>query len=308
MFPRLSGICLLLTIALLSGCASSTQNRMLQEGKSQLNADQIYQAVSGNTLYLEAIDFSSWVHFIDDGRMSAKSRQGSRDTGKWDINSDKQLCMKFKVWYYSDERCFSMVEEGSGSYVLFATNGARAYSATAGKGDTEKLATAARKQDKTYLREQMAAGRSTADDSQPTQPTRPVPATETRAIPAPPPPPEEIRHTLATMAKNCPNCNLAGADLKGVDLITANLAGANLAGADLSGANLRRANLAGANLAGAILVNTNLPGANLANCNMSEADLSGANLIKANLTGAMTEGVILQGTHLEGVIGLEGRK
>ena len=61
-------------------------------------------------------------------------------------------------------------------------------------------------------------------------------------VPAPPPSPEEVRHTLAYMAKNCPNCNLAGADLKGVDLATANLAGANLAGADLSRANLRRAN------------------------------------------------------------------
>lgn len=305
MFPRLSGICLLLTIALLSGCASSTQNSMLQEGKSQLNADQIYQAVSGNTLYLEAIEFSAWVLFLDNGRISARNRLNNTDTGKWDVSSDKQLCMDFNAWFYGDERCFSMVEEDSGRYVLFSSNGARAYSATAGKGDTEKLATAARKKDKTFLREQMAAGRSTADDS---RTTRPVPATETRVIPSPPPPPEEIRHTLATMAKNCPNCNLAGADLKGVDLITANLAGANLAGADLSGANLRRANLAGANLAGAILVSTNLPGANLANCNMSEADLTGANLIKANLTGAMTEGVILQGAHLEGVIGLEGRK
>ena len=34
--------------------------------------------------------------------------------------------------------------------------------ATAGKGDTEKLATAARRKDKTYLREQMAAGQSAA--------------------------------------------------------------------------------------------------------------------------------------------------
>jgi hypothetical protein len=305
MFSRLSGICLLLTLVLLSGCATSTQNRMLQEGKSQLNADQIYQAVSGNTLYLEAIDFSAWVHFLDNGRVSARNRSNNTDTGKWDINSDKQLCMKFNVWFYGDERCFSMVEEGTGRYVLFTTNGARAYSATAGKGDTEKLAKTARKKDKTYLREQMAGGGEAAEDSRPPQT---VAATPTRVTPAPPPPPEEIRHTLATMARNCPNCNLAGADLKGVDLITANLAGANLAGADLSGANLRRANLAGANLAGAILVNTNLPGANLANCNMSEADLSGANLIKANFTGAMTEGVILQGAHLEGVIGLEGRK
>ncbi len=306
MTRRLSCICLLAAIASLSGCATSTQNRMLQEGRSQLTAERIFETVSGNTLYLEAIDFSAWVHFLADGRMSARNRLNNRDTGKWDINGDKQLCLKFNVWYYGDERCFSMVENAADRYVLFTPNGARAYSAVASAGDPEKLAKASRKKEKTYLREQMAGGKAGAAAS--TTAVRPEPTAPPAASPTPPPPPEEIRHTLATMAKNCPNCNLAGADLKGVDLITANLAGANLAGADLSGANLRRANLAGANLAGAILVNANLPGANLANCNMSDANLTGASLIKANLTGAMTEGVILQGAHLEGVIGLEGKK
>jgi hypothetical protein len=307
MVTRLSRFCLLAVIASLSGCAASTQNSMLQEGKSQLTAERIFETVSDNTLYLEAIDFSAWVHFLADGRMSARNRLNSTDTGKWDINSDKQLCLKFNVWHYGDERCFSMIEDGPDRYVLFSPNGARAYTAAASAGDPEKLAKASKKKEKNYLREQMAGGKG-GDAAGRTAAVRPEPPVPPAASPAPPPPPEEIRHTLATMAKNCPNCNLAGADLKGADLITANLAGANLAGADLSSANLRRANLAGANLAGAVLVNANLPGANLANCNMSDANLTGASLIKANFTGAMTEGIILQGAHLEGVIGLEGKK
>lgn len=308
MYAQLSSISLLLTFALLSGCATGTQEQMVQEGKTQLSAEQIFTTVSGNTLHLEAIDFNARVHFLDSGRISARSSGNSRDTGAWDVNSDKQLCLKFDTWYYGDERCFAVVETGADAYALFTSNGARAYTATATKGDREGLATAGRKKDKAYLRAQLAAGQPAAGNGTAAAEAAPHPAPPPRVVaPAPPPPPEEIRHTLAYMAKNCPNCNLAGADLKGVDLATANLAGANLAGADLSRANLRRANLAGANLAGATLVSANLQGANLANCNMSNADLSGASLIKANLTGAMTEGVILKGARLEGVVGLERR-
>jgi hypothetical protein len=303
MYAQLSTI-MMVTLALLSACATGTQERMVQEGKTQLSAEQIFTTVSGNTLHLEAIDFNARIHFLDSGRISARSSGNSRDTGAWDVNSDKQLCLKFDTWYYGDQRCFTMIETGAGSYALFTANGARAYSATAAGGDPERLATAGRKKDKTYLRQKMAAGQPATDARPAAAETVAAPAQTPRVIPAPPPSPEEVRHTLAYMAKNCPNCNLAGADLKGVDLITANLAGANLAGADLSRANLRRANLAGANLAGAILVNANLLEANLANCNMSNADLSGASLIKANLTGAMTEGVRLEGAQLDGVVGL----
>lgn len=307
MYAKLSSICLLVTIALLSGCATGNQEQMLQKGKTQLTAEQIFQTISGNTLHLEAIDFNARVHFLDNGRMSGRTSQNSRDTGAWDVNSDKQLCLKFDTWYYGDQRCFTMVETGASAYTLFTANGARAYTATATTGDPEKLATSGRKKDKTYLREKMAAGQPATDDRPAAAETVAAPAQPPRVIPATPPSPEEVRHTLAYMAKNCPNCNLAGADLKGVDLDTANLAGANLADADLSRANLRRANLAGANLAGAILVSANLLGANLANCNLSNADLSGASLIKANLTGAMTEGVRLEGAQLDGVVGL-GRR
>ena len=125
MTRRLSCICLLAAIAALSGCATSTQNRMLEEGRSQLTAEQVFATVSGNTLYLEAIDFSAWVHFLADGRMSARNRLNNTDTGKWDINGDKQLCLKFSIWYYGDERCFGMVDNGPDRYVLFTPNGAR---------------------------------------------------------------------------------------------------------------------------------------------------------------------------------------
>ncbi len=307
MFAQTTTTCLLGALLLLAACAPGNQNQLLKEGKTQLSAEQIFQLVSGNTLHLESIDLNARVHFLANGRMSGKDRRNNRDTGAWDINSDKQLCLKFKVWYYGDQKCYTLVESAQDSYIFFTTNGARSYSATRMSGDPDKLAAAGKKGSTTYLREKLAGGKPAAagaNDSA-AEPTSPTEVKTPRQIDSPPPSPEETRHTLIEMAKNCPNCNLAGADLKGADLITANLAGANLAGADLSHANLRRANLAGANLAGTIMVNSNMPGVNLAGCNMSNADLTGANLIKANFTGTMTQGLQLQGAHLEGVTGLE---
>ncbi len=159
-------------LLLLSACAPGNQNQLLKEGKTQLTAEQLFQLVSGNTLHLESIDFNAWVHLLEDGRMSAKNRQNQRDTGVWDINSDSRLCLKFESWYYGDERCYSLIAVGGDDYVLFTSNGARAYSATAISGDSENLAAAGRKKGKTYLRDKMAGGKSAASGINPAR--RPV--------------------------------------------------------------------------------------------------------------------------------------
>lgn len=308
MISRTTTTCILGLALLLTACAPGNRDRMLKEGKTQLTADQIFEMVAGNTLHLESIDFNARVYFLENGRMAAISRKNDKDSGAWDINSDNQLCLKFQLWYYGDQKCYSLVESGKDNYIFFTANGARSYSASLIPGDPDRLAAAGKKGGKTFLREKLAAGRpaaaAEADDAKAATTEPPALAKTPKRIDSPPPSPEETRHTLSVIAKNCPNCNLAGADLKGADLITANLAGANLAGADLSHANLRRANLAGANLAGAIMINANMPGANLANCNMSNANLTGANLIKANFTGVMTEGIQLEGAHMESVTGL----
>src|SRR5262245_30248262 len=78
---------------------------------------------------------------------------------------------------------------------------------------------------------------------------------------------------LTGHVRDCPGCDLAGANLKRFDLTQAHLPGANLAHA-----NLHRALLAGANLAGA-----NLTGANLNKSDLKRANLSGARLGEAML-------------------------
>ena len=91
----------------------------------------------------------------------------------------------------------------------------------------------------------------------------------------------------------CPNCELAKANLEGLDLSGVNLEGANLEKASLGGANLQNANLKNAHLRKADLSNAVLEESNLEQANLKEASLEGANLIKASLEEADLKGANL---------------
>ncbi len=82
--------------------------------------------------------------------------------------------------------------------------------------------------------------------------------------------------------RECPGCDLNGANLTDTDLSGANLHGANLMGANLKGANLKGANLHGANL-----MDSDLEGANLVG-----AYLVSANLVRTNLKDTKVKGAI----------------
>jgi len=100
-------------------------------------------------------------------------------------------------------------------------------------------------------------------------------------------PSTEVQKNISILqeSKDCPQCNLSGANLNRMDL-----SGANLEGADLSRAKLFLTNLSGANLHGADLREAKFGGADLAG-----ADLRGADLTGASLVGAYMEGVLLDG-------------
>ena len=78
--------------------------------------------------------------------------------------------------------------------------------------------------------------------------------------------------------KQCPKCDLSGADLSGADLSFAVLTGANLSGANLNGANLSNADLSRANLTKADLSYANLNKAYLTNANLHQSKFIGASL------------------------------
>lgn len=319
-----------------AGCAPVTQNQMAAKGATPLAAKQVFDLVSGNSLHMEAIDFNSYMFFQPDGTISARAESmtaDDSDTGGWDINGDNQLCLKFKVWYYGDMRCYSVYpDEGKNKYALFLSNGALAYTAKSLSGDTAHLYKAPESTKKdTFLRETLTTGKTppapvaaagTHQTAAPTDKTtylrESMTAEHTASTPQESPAAvdqkdeatpavadAETEHTVKSMAKNCPGCNLEKSDLRQADLIGANLKGANLHKADLSRANLRRANLEGANLTGATLLSANLPGANLKGANLTDADFTGANLIKADFTGAKTGNMILTNAHLEDVKGLK---
>ncbi len=96
--------------------------------------------------------------------------------------------------------------------------------------------------------------------------------------------------------KDCPRCdlsganlsemNLSGANLRNANLKSAILSKANLENADLTGTNLESAKLDGANLKGVSFTGANLKGASLENSDLSLAGFMGANLEAANLKEA----------------------
>lgn len=89
------------------------------------------------------------------------------------------------------------------------------------------------------------------------------------------------------LTKECENCFLYSAYLKGMDLEGSQLPGANLRAANLRGANFSGANLSNADLSEANLKNVNFSGANLSDSDLSHANLDGANLKSTKLTGSL---------------------
>ena len=270
----------LFVLAFFAACTPITMNQLVNEGRAPLAKTQLQELIPDHTLHLEAIDLDTKVHYLADGRLIGTSLQGETDKGKWTISASDELCMKFDKWYYGDLKCYKLFKEKD-QLIFFTSNGARYFTGTLLPGNNGTATSQTSTEESTYI------------------------APSQNAPPAAQLSQTEKKHTLLSLARNCPDCDLAGVDLRGAQLVAANLAGANLAGADLRNANLRRANLAGANLAGAQLSGTSLAGANLTDADLSGADLTGSNLIRANVTGANLKGAVFSGAHLESIQGFK---
>lgn len=298
-----SKLCIALTTLVFAGCGTSTINDAVQRGDKPLNVDEIYSLANNNTLRLVSSDFDAHVFLAENGKLIANSLKNADDNGIWDIKNNATLCLKFDTWYFGDVKCYAVYKETNrDSYLFFTNNGAFAYTATKAIGNSENLKTASADKDSKFVREALSKSGSSTNSRNRNTATTPTAPEIINAGPAASS--EEIKHTVKSMAQDCPNCNLADADLRQAYLVGANLKGANLRGADLSRANLRRANLEGADLAGATLLSTNLPGANLRNADFSGADLTGSNLIQADCTGANFQNSILKDILQEGAKGI----
>ena len=126
MLHRLFLIQFIILVLLLNSCAPGTQNQLIKEGQSSLAGEELFVLIANNSLHLEAVDFDGTFYFQKDGYLSARDRLNNLDTGKWDISSEDQLCLKFRTWYYADTKCYSVFSgQKSDSFIFFTENGAR---------------------------------------------------------------------------------------------------------------------------------------------------------------------------------------
>jgi len=256
-----------------------------------------------NTLFVRGHNRTNiYLYFDDSGYIYGLDYFNNKDTGRWDVSKQDELCFKMNAWWFGEPRCFTVYNEMS-KYYLFNTSGVLVYTANHMEGDNKSLYHTIKNSKKNFL----------------------LAESKEKASQAPPPPAqtdneennsmdnissdntnkEELKSTVRWMAKDCPDCNLADTNLSRANLIAANLEGANLSGANLKNANLRRANLKDANLENADLSYANMPGANLQDSDLTNAVFKGANLIRTNFTGAKIEGTNFEGALLEGVEGLQ---
>lgn len=292
---------------LAAGCGPATLDSARRTGQSTLTARELFETVAGNTLELQAYDFSAQVYFDRSGRLAAVDPAGQKDTGIWDIRNDDHLCLRFEIWYYGDIRCYSVTAgKRQGQLNFFTENGAAYYQAGLQPGDVAGLQATSRTtpESPTYLRQTLATEASSGQSSETAAEVSPA-ATVAGPVDSATAGRDRATAAVRKLAGDCPGCNLAGADLKEARLEGANLEGANLRGADLRYANLKRARLQNADLSGARLNHANLPGADLRGANLNRADFSGANLLLADLTGTSREGTTLTNAYLENTKGLE---
>jgi hypothetical protein len=88
---------------------------------AQLAGDELRQAISGKTVYLNISGFELPISYAANGRMSGKmstvaasfSRgDGAQDRGKWWV-ADDQLCQQWTSWMDGKTYCYRLTRDGS---------------------------------------------------------------------------------------------------------------------------------------------------------------------------------------------------
>lgn len=263
---------------LLAACGTKALDTTLAEGGRKLSADEISNLVGGNTLRMQDYGLEATVECFLDGKLAGANSKNSKTTGRWQLDEQGRLCLRYKRLGGVDDFCYAVYKVGD-QYRQITDNGAMAGSFTVQEGNSRDAVGASFSPAKKYPSRTSGSSAMSSSRQESLPSYRPVEPPELHTE-------TDIRFFHLEMAQNCPGCNLAGVDLEGARLQDANLPGADLRGASLQQSNLRRANLRGANLAGADLSGANLAGANLSGANLADADLTDANLTRTDLSGA----------------------
>lgn len=259
-----------------------------EEGATRLSGAEIENLVKGSTVHLVSWNEADEadVHLAENGSVSAENSLGEKTGGRWGINKEENLCLRFRDWGEGDLDCYQVYRMGGG-YKLFQPEGGLQYSLSAsGVRDSEAVEIW---RDPTVMAsdEPESGGEEKGwwsfslfggdDEKEMAEKAEPLS--------------RQMQHLLEEGV--CLQCDLSGSDLSDADL-----EGDNLEEADLSGANLARANLQGANLRNANLSGANLEGADLADADLRGADLRGARLVDAGMKDAVLKDANLDQANL----------
>jgi hypothetical protein len=103
-----------------------------------LSGDELRQAISGKTVYLNVSGFELPIRYSSDGRMSGTIRtvaasfsrgDGASDSGKWWVDND-QLCQKWTSWMDGKSYCYRLTRNGNS--VQWTSNDGRSGTARIG--------------------------------------------------------------------------------------------------------------------------------------------------------------------------------
>ena len=103
-----------------------------------LAGDELRQAISGKTVYLDVSAFGLPIRYSPNGRMSGTigavaasfgRGDGTSDRGKWWVASD-QLCQKWTSWMDGQSYCYRLIRNGNS--VQWTSNDGRSGTARIG--------------------------------------------------------------------------------------------------------------------------------------------------------------------------------
>ena len=107
--------------ALIGAASLALVATALQAEPSQLSGDELRQAISGKTVYLNVSGFELPISYAANGRMTGKMSMaaasfsrgdGAQDRGKWWV-ADDQLCQQWTSWMDGKTYCYRLTREGS---------------------------------------------------------------------------------------------------------------------------------------------------------------------------------------------------
>ena len=116
-------VCLALPVSMARAEPTPSTDPPVVEATS-LTEDELRQAITGKTIYLNVSGFDLPIRYKANGRMTGSmgtvaatfsKGDGSRDSGRWWIESN-QLCQRWTSWLDAKTHCYRIIRRGETVY------------------------------------------------------------------------------------------------------------------------------------------------------------------------------------------------